>query len=145
MADQKTRPPRLNHVAISLPPDALDETGRAEIVDFYHDAFGWTEYPQLTQDRKLLVLGMQTYDQFVYLMGADPPLLAPGTDHFGVSVTSEAEFLELLDRVKKRAAADDRIRLEDHTVDDQEVVKIHSFYVRHLLPLTVEVQWWEWP
>ena len=58
---------------------------------------------------------------------------------------TEAEFDELLARVKAKMADDPRIHLDDHTVDDQEVVKIHSFYVHHLLPLTVEVQWWEWP
>jgi len=103
-------PPRLNHVALSLPSEALQPAGRAEIVDFYGGVFGWTEYPQLTEDGRRLVLGLATYDQFVFLVGDD-----------------------------------DRIHLDDHTVDDQEVVKIHSFYVHHLLPLTVEVQWWEWP
>src|SRR6188472_4440525 len=111
-------PPRLNHVALSLPSEALQPAGRAEIVDFYGDVFGWTEYPQLTEDGRRLVLGLVTYDQFVFLVGDDDPLRAPRTDHFGLDV---------------------------HTVDDQEVVKIHSFYVHHLLPLTVEVQWWEWP
>ena len=56
-----------------------------------------------------------------------------------------AEFDALLTKVKQKQAGDPRIDLDDHTVDDQEVVKIHSFYVHHLLPLTVEVQWWEFP
>ena len=138
-------PPRLNHVALSLPSEALQPDGRSEIVDFYGDVFGWTEYPQLTEDGRRLVLGLATYDQFVFLVGDDDPLRAPRTDHFGLSVHTEAEFDELLARVKAKMADDPRIHLDDHTVDDQEVVKIHSFYVHHLLPLTVEVQWWEWP
>jgi hypothetical protein len=28
-------------------------------------------------------------------------------------------------------------------MDDQKVVKIHSLYVKYLLPMMVEVQWWE--
>jgi hypothetical protein len=136
-------PARLNHVALSLPSAALSPAGRAEIVDFYGGVFGWTEYPQLTEDGKLLVLGLATYDQFVYLLADDEPLRAPRTDHFGLSVATLAEFDDLLAKVKARCATDDRIQLDDHTIDDQEVVKIHSFYVHHLLPLTVEVQWWE--
>ncbi len=38
---------------------------------------------------------------------------------------------------------DDRVDLIDLHVDDREVVKIHSFYVRYLLPMMCEVQWWE--
>ena len=30
-------------------------------------------------------------------------------------------------------------------MDDQGVVKIHSLYVRHILPMTCEVQYWEFP
>jgi hypothetical protein len=81
----------------------------------------------------------------VYLLSDDDPLRAPRTDHFGLSVATRAEFDALLTKVKQKQAGDPRIDLDDHTVDDQEVVKIHSFYVHHLLPLTVEVQWWEFP
>lgn len=137
--------PRLNHVALSLPSEALRAEGRAEINDFFGDVFGWTEYPQLTEDGRVMVLGLATYDQFVFLVSDDKPMQAPRTDHFGLSVATRAEFDDLLAKVKAKMAGDNRIHLDDHTVDDQEVVKIHSFYVHHLLPLTVEVQWWEWP
>ena len=30
-------------------------------------------------------------------------------------------------------------------MDDQQVVKIHSLYVRYLLPMTIEFQYWEFP
>ena len=138
-------PPRLNHVALSLPSEALQPAGRAEIVDFYGNVFGWTEYPQLTEDGRRLVLGLATYDQFVFLVDDDDPLRAPRTDHFGLSVHTETEFDELLHRVKARMAADHRIHLDDHTVDDQEVVKIHSIYIRYLLPMMCELQFWEFP
>lgn len=35
--------PALNHVAITMMPELLDEAGRAELVDFYGEVFGWTE------------------------------------------------------------------------------------------------------
>ncbi len=145
MADTNTAPPRLNHVAMSMPPQALRSEGRTEIVDFYNDVFGWVEHEQMTEDGRVLVLGLATYDQFLFLVAGDNPMQAPRTDHFGLSVATREEFDQLLAKVKARAATDPRIALDDHTVDDHGIVKIHSFYVRHLLPLTVEVQWWEFP
>ena len=56
---------------------------------------------------------------------------------------------EELQGVRDRAVAyrehDDRVDLVDLAVDDQGVVKIHSVYVRFLLPMMAEVQWWEFP
>jgi len=37
------------------------------------------------------------------------------------------------------------MELIDLHVDDQKVVKIHSLYVRYILPMTVEFQYWEFP
>ena len=37
------------------------------------------------------------------------------------------------------------MELIDLHVDDQKVVKIHSVYVRYLLPMTIEFQYWEFP
>lgn len=44
--------PRFNHVALSVAPDLLDDSGRGEILDFYGEVFGWTEMPTLTRDRE---------------------------------------------------------------------------------------------
>ncbi len=40
---------------------------------------------------------------------------------------------------------DDRVDIIDLHMDDQKVVKIHSMYVKYLLPMMCEVQWWEFP
>jgi hypothetical protein len=37
------------------------------------------------------------------------------------------------------------MELIDLHADDQKVVKIHSVYVRYLLPMTIEFQYWEFP
>ena len=51
--------------------------------------------------------------------------------------------------IQERAEAfrksDDRMELIDLHVDDQKVVKIHSLYVRYILPMTIEFQYWEFP
>ena len=43
MSDDERFAPRLNHVAMTMAPESLDDTGRAEIRAFYGDVFGWTE------------------------------------------------------------------------------------------------------
>ena len=40
---EETYLPRLNHVAFTMDRALLDDAGRAEILDFYGEVFGWTE------------------------------------------------------------------------------------------------------
>src|SRR6266496_2709008 len=132
MADTDTstpqrRQPRFNHVAMSMPADALDETGRKEIVEFYREVFGWEELPTLTEDRHRLVLQAYNYEQFVFLIADEPPMTCPHLDHFGMSVGTSDELDEILDRSKAFAAHDDRVEIIDRSVEDHGVLKLHSF------------------
>ena len=138
-----TRTPRFNHVAMSLPADLLGEEGRRDIVRFYDEVFGWKELPTETVDRKKLVLSAYTYEQFVFLIADDPPMSAPRLDHFGMSVGTEQELDDMLDRAKAFQARDDRVDIVDKEVTDHGMLAITSFYVRYLLPMMVEVQWWD--
>jgi hypothetical protein len=108
--------------------------------------FGFEEYPELTQDRQRLVFRAHSHEQFVFLIANDEPMTAPRLDHFGMSVSSLAEFEE----VARRAAA--WKAREPHEVDLIEptfeeyvgALRLHSFYVRYRLPLTVETQHFEY-
>jgi len=135
--------PRLNHVAMSLEAGMLDAQGRADILRFYGEVFGFKEMDVMTQDRRRLVLSCVHWDQFLFLIADDRPMHCPRMDHFGFSVGSLQELTDVRDRAAAFAAHDDRVDLIDYAVDDQEVIKIHSFYVGYLLPMMVEVQWWE--
>ncbi|MBI2170116.1 MAG: hypothetical protein HYU28_11560 [Actinobacteria bacterium] len=138
------RPPRFNHVALSLPPDALRDAGRKEIIDFYSSVFGWDELPTLTEDRKRLVLQAYRYDQFVFLVAEDAPMQSPRMDHFGMAVHSMEQLDELHEKAKRwKEERDDRVDLIEKHADDHGVLKIWSFYVRHLLPMMIEVQFYE--
>ena len=78
---ERQRKPRFNHVAMSVPAELLSAAGRAELLRFYEDVFGWTEIPSLTEDEKRLVLQAYRNDQFVFLVAV--PLdfqLRPETD-----------------------------------------------------------------
>ena len=136
-------PARFNHVAMSVPASLLDDTGRAEITGFYGEVFGWREHPTMTEDRKRLVMGVHSYDQFVFVIADDSPMQAPKGDHFGMAVDSLDELHEVQRRAEAFAAADDRVKVTDYEVEDFGVLKLHSFYVRYLLPLMVEVQYFE--
>ena len=138
--------PKFNHVAMSVPADLLDEEGRAAICEFYGDVFGFAEYPQMTEDRGRLVLGAHTLEQFVFIVAQDQPMRAHHHDHYGMSVATKADFEE----VARRAAAWKAKRPDEVTLDGPEmeehhgVLRLHSFYVSYRLPLTIEVQWFDW-
>jgi predicted enzyme related to lactoylglutathione lyase len=138
-----TRTPRFNHVAMSVPAELLGEDGRRDVVRFYDEVFGWKELPTETVDRKKLVLSAYTYEQFVFLIADDPPMACPRLDHFGMSVATERELDDMLARARAFQARDDRVDIVDREVTDHGMLAITSFYVRYLLPLMVEVQWWD--
>jgi hypothetical protein len=128
---------------MSLPPDLLGDEGRRDIVHFFDEVFGWKELPTETVDRKKLVLSAYTYEQFVFLIADEPPMRAPRLDHFGMSVATEQELDDMLARARAFQARDDRVDLVDKELTDHGMLAITSFYVGYLLPMMVEVQWWD--
>ena len=84
---EPTFAPRLNHVAITMPPDTLDEASRAELKAFYGDVFGWMEGDNSGESGNPLIL-MTGQMQFVYLLPGDPALECPHLDHFGLEVST---------------------------------------------------------
>lgn len=136
-------PTRFNHVAMSMAPDALNEQNRADITAFYEEVFGWVEHPTMTLDRKRLVMGVHSYDQFVFLIAEDEPMKGPRLDHFGLQVDTVDQLRSVLARAKAYAERDDRVEVIDYDVEDHGVLKLHNFYVGFLLPMMVEVQCFE--
>jgi hypothetical protein len=142
-AAKKPRPPRFNHVAMSMPADALDNDGRKAIIEFGEKVFGWEELPQMTEDRKRLVLQAYTYGQFVFLIADKNPMVAPRMDHFGMQVSSYDELQDYRDRAKAWADEHPSAVFVDMYHEDYGALKIHAFYVRDLLPMMIEVQYFE--
>jgi hypothetical protein len=140
------KPPRLNHVAMSLAPGELDADGRAALLAFYGDVFGLEEYEDLTQDRQRLVFRAHSHEQFLFLIADDAPMTAPRLDHFGLSVATLEDFEE----VARRAAAwkvkePDAVDLIEPSYEEYVgALRLHSFYVRYRLPLMVETQFFEY-
>jgi hypothetical protein len=140
------KPPRLNHVAMSVAPDELDAAGRAALVAFYGDVFGFEEYEELTEDRRRLVFRAHSHEQFMFLTADATPMAAPRMDHFGLSVATLEDFEEVARRaVAWKAEEPDAVDLVEPSYEEYVgALRLHSFYVRYRLPLMVETQHFEY-
>ena len=141
---EPTYSPRLNHVAMTMPPESLDERGRAEIKDFYGDVFGWTEGDNSGESGNPLIMMTGEFMQFVYLLPGDPALACPTLDHFGLQVSSVDEIEEIVAKAKAWQAKDDRVKIIDvkgrETGGPGGQYVLTSAYIGYLLPMMVELQ-----
>ena len=137
--------PRVNHLAISVDADILDEEGRAALLDFFSEVFGWIEGDNSTEKGNPLILYTGSLGQFVYLLPAkDEFMVTPNMDHFGMEVSSKEELLEILERVKAYQGKDDRVGITDvgamvTRYQDNEYTLTNA-YIRFLIPLWIELQ-----
>ncbi len=137
--------PRINHVAISVDADIMNEEGRAALLHFYSEVFGWTEGDNSTEKGNPLILYTGTLGQFLYLLPAqDEFMVTPNMDHFGMEVSSKEDFTELLDRVKAYQRKDERVRVTDVgamvTRHNEDEYTLTNAYIWFLIPLWIELQ-----
>jgi hypothetical protein len=137
--------PRINHVAISVDANVLNDEGRAALLDFYSEVFGWTEGDNSTEKGNPLILVTGEWRQFVYLLPAkDEFMVAPEMDHFGMEVATKEELFEILERVNVYQLKDDRVRITDvgtmvtHHNDGEHTLT--NVYIEFLIPLWIELQ-----
>jgi len=137
--------PRINHVAISVDADIMNEEGRAALLDFFSEIFGWTEGDNSTEKGNPLILYTGEWRQFLYLLPArDEFMVTPQMDHVGIEVSSKEELMEILERVRAYQRKDDRVRITDvgtmvtHHNDDE--FTLTNAYIWYLLPLWIELQ-----
>jgi hypothetical protein len=139
-----SRPPRFNHVAISVDPALLDDDGRATFLDFFGEVFGWTEGDNTGESGNPLILYTGAFAQFLYLLPGDPFLTAPHLDHFGLEVDTLAELEAIVGRAKAYQARDDRVSIIDihdrTTSGPTHDYVLTSAYVGFRLPLMIELQ-----
>jgi hypothetical protein len=137
--------PVINHVAISVDAAVLDESGRAALLDFFGEVFGWSEGDNSTERGNPLILYTGAMRQFLYLLPAsDDFLRAPRLDHFGLEVASRKELVTILDRAKAYQQRDDRVTI----IDLDEMVThgptsdytLTNAYIGFLIPLMIELQ-----
>jgi hypothetical protein len=137
--------PRINHVAISVDADMMDEEGREALLRFYSEVFGWIEGDNSTEQGNPLILYTGALGQFLYLLPAKGQfMVTPNMDHFGLEVSSKEEMLEILDRVEAFREKDTRVRVTDVGVmttrhQDREYTLTNA-YIWFLIPLWIELQ-----
>jgi len=133
-------PARFNHMELTLPPGGLD-THRKEIAAFYGDLFGWDaiDVPILGQLGLLLRTDPET-SQFILVTEQERHMDSPGYDHLGLLFDTREEVDALLEKAKRHQARDERIQIKEY--EDLVIggVTTHAFYVRHLLPIWLDVQ-----
>ena len=137
--------PRINHVAISVDAAIMDEEGRAALLAFYSEVFGWFEGDNSTEKGNPLILYTGSLGQFLYLLPAkDQFMVTPNMDHFGVEVSSNEALLEILDRARAFQIKDDRVRITDvgamETRFEDKQYTLTNAYVWYLIPLWIELQ-----
>jgi hypothetical protein len=144
MNDELFRP-RINHVAISVQASLMDTAGRAALLDFFSEVFGWTEGDNSTEKGNPLILYTGALRQFLYLLPAEEHfLVAPPLDHFGMEVSSPGELMAILERAKEYQRKDDRVRIIDIgtmiTHGPTDDYTLTNAYVGFLFPLMIELQ-----
>jgi hypothetical protein len=136
--------PRLNHVAISMARDVLDDRGRADILAFYGEVFGWVEGDNAGEEGDPLILYTGAPAEFVYLLPSDEPLTAPPLDHFGLHVDTLDELHRIVAKAERYRDRDERVRIVDvharTTHGPAGDYTLTSAYIGFVLPLMVELQ-----
>ncbi|HYC24098.1 MAG TPA: hypothetical protein VEI94_15430 [Candidatus Bathyarchaeia archaeon] len=137
--------PILNHVALSLPRELVSDTpDRRSMLDFYEQVFGWRIIDVMTIEGERIVLQLHAISHFLFLVGSDSPTSCQRGDHFGIEVYERSALEQIVERARAfRAERDPRVELTEVGFEDYGTIKIHNVYVRYLLPIMVEVQFYE--
>jgi hypothetical protein len=131
-----------------MDPSVLDEQGRADVLAFYGEVFGWSEGDNTGETGNPLILYTGAFAQFVYLLPGDPEtgdfMRTPALDHFGLQVPTLDVLHETLEKAKRYEERDDRVRIIDVdarvTHGPTHDYTLTNAYIGFLLPMMVELQ-----
>ena len=139
------KPPILNHVALSVPRRLVSDTPeRRKLLDFYESVFGWRAIDIMGVEGERLVLHLHQVTHFLYLEGRDNVVAAHPDDHFGIEVYERETLTALVERAKTfQTQHDSTVEITPVTQEDYGPIRIFNTYIRYLLPLKVEVQYYE--
>ena len=129
---------RFSHVAVTVPREYFEPALRADLLGFYEAVFGWTENPGLAIPGERIFLRAPSDRQYLTVRASDEPMQTSGYEHLGVAVDTPKQVDELHARARAHADRDQRVELGEVVVAYSGA--LHSFRVRYLLPLTIEVQ-----
>lgn len=139
------KPPILNHVALTVPRRLVSDTPeRRNLLDFYEQVFGWRAIEVMAVEGERAVLHLHQLTHFLFLIGDDTPTVARAGDHFGIEVYERETLDAVVHRAKAfKAERDPAVEITDIATEDYGTIRIHNAYIRYLLPLMVEVQYYD--
>ena len=136
--------PILNHFAMTVPRALVSDTDeRRRMLEFYETVFGWRSIDLMQIEGERIVLHLHQVTHFLFLVGGDRPLSAPAGDHFGIEVFERAALDAIVERARAFQANDPAVEIVDPVIEEYGPIRIHNTYLRYLLPLMVEVQFYE--
>jgi hypothetical protein len=135
----------LNHVALTVPRRLVSDTPeQRNLLDFYERVFGWRAIDVMRIEGERVVLHLYQLTHFLYLVGGDTPVSVGAGDHFGIEVYEREALTRIVDRARAfKAERDPAVEIVDPATEDYGTIRIHNAYIRYLLPLMVEVQYYE--
>ena len=164
---------QMNHVAMSMQPEEISGVRRKELLGFYEDVFGWSEYVEdekFVEEFKVELKALLGKDVpscpplvmltgsggFIFLYGIDGAMKATPVDHFGFTVDSEEQLNEILDKAKEYKKNDSDVVIVDKAVSSYDIdesildrmpgkhVDLINCYIGYRMPLAVEMQYYRW-
>lgn len=133
--------PRINHMELTFPEGALTPELKREIGEFYAELLGWQSMEiEIVGQQALLLMLDEAVSQFILCAESPKPIHSPGYDHMGLVFDTREEVDALLAKAKQLQAGDDRIRIKEYEDLHEGPVTTHAFYVRHLLPIWLDLQ-----
>ena len=139
------KPPILNHVALTVPRPLVSDTAeRGRLLEFYERVFNWRAIDVMAVEGERVVLHLHQLTHFLYLIGGDTPTTVGSGDHFGIEVYEPETLTAIVARALAfKAERDPAVEVVPITVEEYGSIRIHNAYIRYLLPLMVEVQYYE--
>jgi len=137
--------PVLNHVALTVPRALVSNTPqRRNLLEFYENVFGWRAIDLMAIEGQRVVLHLQQLTHFLYLVGGEAPTTCLPGDHFGIEVYERETLKEMFERARAfKAERDPEVVVTDLACEEYGTIRVHNTYIRYLLPLMVEVQFYE--
>jgi len=137
--------PVLNHVALTVPRALVSDTPqRRNLLEFYENVFGWRAIDLMAIEGQRVVLHLQQLTHFLYLVGGEAPTTCLRGDHFGIEVYERETLKEMFERARAfKAERDPDVVVTDLACEEYGTIRVHNTYIRYLLPLMVEVQFYE--
>ena len=134
---------RLNHVAMSVPPELLDEDNRRDLKQFYEEVFGFQEHPSMTEDGQRLVFRVHEINQFLFLYGTASRCRARAWTTGASRSTPRPSSTRSSAGPGPSRRRIPRVHIVDKHVDEYASLAVTSTYIGYLLPMTIEIQWWD--